>query len=81
MYKKPIEYRKEELHEIMHKLIKIEIGSAFSDEITEIVEGTIYECYLAANDPNLPVKAQIVTRNGIKKSFDFFEMKRFSDLE
>ena len=81
MFKRPIDYKKEELHEIEHKLMRIEIGSAQSNEITEVIEGTIYECYLAANAPYLPVRANILTKNGDKRSFDFFEMKRFSEIE
>ena len=81
MFKRPIDYKKEELHEIEHKLIRIEIGSAHSYEITEVIEGTIYECYLAANEPYLPIKANILTKNGAKRSLDFFEIKRFSEIE
>lgn len=81
MFKNPLEYKNEELHEIMHKPIRIEIGSANSDTIIEVIEGTIYECFLAANYPHLPVKANILTMDGIERSFDFFQLKRFSSIE
>lgn len=81
MFKNPLDYRNEDLHEIMHKLIRIEVGPSSSNQITEVIAGTIYECLMATNEPHLPVKANIITSKGDLRSFDFFEIKRFSSIE
>ena len=80
MKRHPQEYRKENLKEIMHKPLKIGIGNTKSDEITEVIEGVITECTLAASLPHLPGTAQILTADGNIKRKNFFEIKSIDIL-
>ena len=80
MKRHPQEYRKENLEEIMHKPLKIGIGNKNSDEITEVIEGVIIDCTLAANLPHLPGTARILTVDGQIKRKNFFEIKSIDIL-
>jgi len=80
MKRHPQEYRKENLEEIMDKPLKIGIGNMNSNEITEVIEGVITKCTLAANLPHLPATAQILTADGKIKRKNFFEIKSIDIL-
>ena len=80
MKRHPQEYRKENLEEIMHKPLKIGIGTTKSDEITEVIEGVITKCTLAATLPHLPGTAQILTADGEIIRKNFFEIKSIAFL-
>ncbi len=79
MYKQPLEYKKEDLDELMFKPLKIHVGPTNKDEVTEIVEGQIIKCSLAANPPHLPADFELQLENGQKRIFNFFEVKRFEN--
>ena len=81
MYKLPLTYKKEDLDKIMFKPLKIYVGSNNSDKVNETYEGEIIKCGLASNPPNLPVDIEFRLSNGVIKTFDFFEIKRFSDID
>ncbi len=72
----PIRYTKENLSEIMHKKLFFDIGQVNSADIEETFEGTMIECFLAANPPNLPVQAKIINSNRQELNVDFFSLKR-----
>ena len=72
----PLNYKKENLAEIMHKNLIFDIGLLNSDEITESLEGIMTNCTLAANPPHLPGTARIKTLHGQTRTFNFFEIKR-----
>ncbi|MCM0665104.1 hypothetical protein [Flavobacterium tyrosinilyticum] len=72
----PLEYKKEDLPEIMHKPLTFDIGSVNSDIIKESLSGIMTQCSLAANYPHLPGTATIQTTTGQIRSFNFFEIKR-----
>lgn len=80
MKRHPQEYTKENLKEIINKPLKIGIGNMNSDKITEVVEGVITKCTLAANPPHLPATAQISTSDGKVISKNFFEIKSIDIL-
>lgn len=79
MFKQPLEYKKEDLDELMFKPLKIYVGPTNKDEVTEIVEGQIIKCRLAANPPHLPADFEFQLENGQKRIFNFFEVKRFEN--
>lgn len=71
----PLEYNKENLSEIMHKILVYDLGKSNSDNIDESIEGVMTECSLAANHPYLPSSATIVDIKNAKKTISFFEIK------
>lgn len=79
MYKHPLQYKKEDLEEIEFKPLKIFVGASNNDEVTEILEGQIVKCTLAANPPHLPADFEFKLDNGQIRTFNFFEVKRFED--
>lgn len=79
MFRKPLEYTKENIEEIMNIPLVIEIGKFNSEVITETIEGEIVNCTLASNPPYLPASLRIRTRNG-EKVCSIMEIKRFSNL-
>ena len=80
MKRHPQEYRKENLEEIMHKPLRIGIGNTNTDEITEVIEGVITKCTLAATLPHLPGTAQILTADGKITRKNFLEIKSIDIL-
>ncbi len=79
MYKHPLQYKKEDLDELMFKPIKLYVGPANKDEVSEILYGKIIKCSLAANPPHLPVDLEFQMDDGQKRTFNFFEVKKFED--
>ena len=79
MYKHPLQYKKEDLDELMYKPLKIYVGLANTEEIKEVLEGQIIKCSLAANPPHLPADFEFQLDNGQKRTFNFFEVKRFEN--
>ncbi len=79
MYKQPLQYKKEDLDELMFKPLKIYVGLANEEEVKEVLEGQIIKCSLAANPPHLPADFEFELNNGEKRTFNFFEVKRFED--
>ncbi len=79
MYKHPLHYKKEDLGEIEFKPLRIYVGEANNDEITEILEGQIVQCSLAANPPHLPADFEFQLDNGQRRTFNFFEVKKFEN--
>lgn len=79
MYKQPLQYRKEDLDELMFKPLKIFVGLANKKEVIEVLEGQIVKCGLAANPPHLPADFEFQLDNGQKRKFNFFEVKRFEN--
>lgn len=73
--KHPLEITKDDLKEIMHVPLQIKVGPANKGEITEMLEGKIIECSLAANPPHLPAIAEFQLKNGTIREFSFFEIK------
>lgn len=72
----PLRYTKENLSEIMHKKLFFDIGQVNNADIEETIEGTMTECFLAVNPPNLPAQAKIITSNREEIEIDFFRLKR-----
>jgi len=81
MYKHPLDYKKEDLNEIMYKKIKVHIGPRNSDKIEYSTEGEIIKCSLAANPPHLPGTIELRLNSGKVEKYDFFQIKGFSDIE
>ncbi len=78
LFKDPLNYNKENLAEIMHKDLIIEISATNeSDNITEVLEGKIVSCMLAGNPPFLPASVKIQLNDGTTRESDFFEMRKF----
>lgn len=72
----PLNYKKEQLEEIMNKTLTFDVGTQNSDEITETIIGSMTNCTLAGNPPYLPGIARITLQNGNERSFNFFQIKR-----
>jgi len=79
MYKQPLQYKKEDLDELMFKPLKIYVGLANKEEVKEVLEGQIIKCSLAANPPHLPADFEFELNNGQKRTFNFFEVKKFEN--
>ena len=79
MYKQPLQYKKEDLDELMFKPLKIYVGLSNNEEIKEVLKGQIIKCSLAANPPHLPADFEFQLDNGQKRMFNFFEVKRFEN--
>jgi len=79
MYKQPLQYKKEDLDELMFKPLKIYVGLANKEEVKEVLEGQIIKCSLAANPPHLPADFVFELNNGQKRTFNFFEVKKFEN--
>ena len=48
-------------------------------EVKEVLEGQIIKCSLAINPPNLPADSVFQLNNGQKRTFNFFEVKKFKN--
>lgn len=79
MYKEPMEYKKEDVSEIMNKPLKISIGKWGSDIITDEITGEIIKCTLAANPPHQPASFRVKTEQG-EKSLSVASIKKFEDI-
>lgn len=79
MYKHPMNYKKEDISEIMNKPLRIQVGKWGADEITEEIFGEIIGCTVAANPPFLPASIRIKAKNG-ERVFSIAEIKRFEDI-
>jgi hypothetical protein len=77
MYKHPLDYKKEDIQELMFKPLRIFVGSAKNDSVSEILEGHIERCGLASNPPHLPADIEFQLENGQIRKFNFFELKKF----
>lgn len=78
--KHPLELTKEDLKEIMYIPLQIGVGPTNNKEVTEILEGKIIECSLAANPPHLPAIANFQTCNGDMRNLTFFEIKWYKKI-
>nr|WP_315207457.1 hypothetical protein [uncultured Flavobacterium sp.] len=76
MFKNPLDYKQDDINEVMNIPIKIDIGKWESNDITETVEGIITNCTLASNHPHLPASFRVQTEKG-EKILSIIEMKRF----
>lgn len=79
MYKQPLQYKKDDLDELMFKPLKIYVGLSNNEEIKEVLEGQIIKCSLAANPPHLPADFEFQLDSGQKRMFNFFEVKKFEN--
>ncbi|MBZ9730776.1 hypothetical protein LB467_13860 [Salegentibacter sp. JZCK2] len=79
MYKDPMEYKKEDISEILNKPLKISIGQWGSDKIIEVITGEIIKCTLAANPPHQPASFRVKTEKG-EKSLSVASIKKIEDL-
>lgn len=79
MYKDPMEYKKEDVSEILNKPLKISIGQWGSDKITEEIFGEIIKCTLAANPPHQPASFRVKTKQG-EKSLSVASIKKFEGI-
>lgn len=79
MYKQPLQYKEQDLDELMFKPLKIYVGLSNNEEIKDVFEGQIIKCSLAANPPHLPADFEFQLDNGQKRMFNFFEVKRFEN--
>lgn len=71
----PMGYIVDNLAEIMHKELTFDIGNFNSDEIQESIQGTMSNCTLASNPPNLPATVRIMTNTG-ERRLSIAELKR-----
>lgn len=71
----PMDYTTNNLMEIMHKQLTFDIGNFNSDEIQETIIGTMTNCTLASNPPNLPATVRIMTNAG-ERRLSIAELKR-----
>jgi hypothetical protein len=78
--KHPLELTKEDLKDIMYIPLQIGVGLTNNNEVTEILEGEIIECSLAANPPLLPAIADFQISNGEIRNLTFFEIKWIKKL-
>ena len=74
-----MDYKKDDISEVMNKPLKISIGQWGSDKITEEIKGEIINCTLAANPPYQPASLRIKTKES-EKSFSISSIKKFEDL-
>ena len=76
-YIHPLEYTKENISEIMNKILIFDVGTQNSEKIQESIVGAMTNCTLASNPPHLPGTARITLLDGrTQKRFDFFQIKR-----
>ncbi len=74
-YLNPLEYTKENLSEIMDKILIFDIGNQNSDDIQESLVGAMTNCTLASNPPHLPGTARVTLLDGSERRLDFFQIK------
>jgi len=77
IHKLTLQFEKEDVDELMFKPLRIFIGLANKDEVVEVLDGKIIKCSLAAVSPHLPADFEFQLKNGEKRIFSFFEVKRF----
>lgn len=73
---RPLSYRKENISEIMNKILIFDIGLPNDNQVTETITGILTEYALAANPPHLPANLTIETLENQRRKFSFFEIKR-----
>lgn len=80
MNKKPLDFTKDDIGEIMNVPLRIGIGNQFEDVISQTIEGQIINCSLANNPPYLPSSIKFKTIKDEIKSFNIFELKEYEFL-
>lgn len=78
MFKAPLDYKKEDLDKLMFKILKIEIGPPFIDQIDESLEGEIIDYSMAYSSKPLIGMVDFQLRNGQIRKFPFTEIKSIS---